>query len=210
MEFERPRLHQRFLYWLGVAVFWTFYKLVWRMEARGMENVPKTGGVLIASNHASNADPPFVTVNVSRQLYFFAKEELFKIPVFGWLIRQVNAFPVKRYEHDVGAFKRAQFLLEHGQAVLLFPEGRRSKDGRLGKAKPGVGMLAYKAGVPVVPVYIHNNNRLGALPKVTVTFGRPMVPPATANEKDAYQPFSDSVLGAVAELQAKMYNKNPT
>jgi 1-acyl-sn-glycerol-3-phosphate acyltransferase len=198
-----PRFHQRVLYVVGSFICWLVFKIVWRLEIRGIERVPRTGGVLFAANHLSNADPPLVAVSAPRTLYFFAKEELFKIPLLGWYIRNVNAFPVKRYEHDIGAFKRAQELLQSGQAVLLFPEGRRSRTGEIGSAKPGVGMLAYKAKVPVVPILIENSHRMGEFPRLKVTYGEPMQPWATNNEKAAYQPFSDSVLNAVADLRVK-------
>lgn len=202
--FEAPKNYQKVLYWTARNSYRTLFKLVWRLEISGVENIPLTGGVLLAANHASNADPPLVAACASRPLHFFAKEELFKVPVFGWLIRQLNAFPVKRYEHDVGAFKRAQQLLENGQAVLLFPEGRRSRTGEMGKAKPGVGMLAYKARVPVIPVSILNSNRLNRFKKLRVCFGQPIFPEPCKNEKERYQPFSDAVLASIANLIIKM------
>lgn len=205
-HFASPKPHQKFLYWMGRTSYLLLFKLLWRLEVRGQENIPKQGGVLFAANHMSYADPPLVAVGSNRTLYFFAKEELFRIPIFGWLIKQTNAFPVKRYEHDIGAFKRAQQLLENGQVVLLFPEGRRSKTGVMGKAKPGVGMLAYKTNVPVVPVYISNSNQLKQFKKVKVTFGPPIYPAPLENEKEQYQFFSDAVMDSIANLMSKMYN----
>ena len=202
--FKGQKFYQKILYWIGRNGPRVAFQMIWRLEIRGEENIPKTGGVLLASNHVSLADPPLIGACAPRTLYFFAKEELFRIPVLGWFIRQVNAFPVKRYEHDVGAFKRAQTLLQYGQAVVLFPEGRRSKTGDLGKAKPGIGMLAYKAKVPVVPVCVLNSNHLKRLKPLKVWFGKPIHPDPAENEKECYQEFSDSVLGAIADLRIKM------
>lgn len=173
------------------------------MEIAGDENIPLKGGVLLVSNHISLADPPVIGGCATRPLYFFAKEELFRIPFFGWLIRQINAFPVKRYEHDVGAFKTAQMLLKSGQAVLVFPEGRRSKTGSLGKAKPGAALLAFKTGVPVVPVCIQNTHRLSSFRKVKVSFGKPIYPLHSGVEKKKYRLFADSILAAIAQLADK-------
>ncbi|MBI2915703.1 MAG: 1-acyl-sn-glycerol-3-phosphate acyltransferase [Elusimicrobia bacterium] len=205
-EFKKPLWYQKILYRLVCLFVRILGILIWRMEVSGTENVPLQGGALLASNHSSLADPPLLGSSAPRSIYFFAKEELFQVPLLGWLIRQLNAFPVKRFEHDVGAFKRAQFLLKSGQAVVLFPEGRRSKTGEIGKAKPGVGMLAYKAGVPVVPVYILHSNCLKEFRKIRVHYGKPLYPPPSETPKDQYQPFSDAVLEAVAALKSKMYN----
>lgn len=204
--FQLPKKYQKILYWLGKNSFKMIFKLFWRLEIVGAENIPSVGGVLIAANHTSYADPPLVGACAQRPLYFFAKEELFRIPVFGWLISQVNAFPVKRYEHDIGAFKRAQHLLQNGQVVLVFPEGRRSKTGELGKAKSGVGMLAYKTRVPVVPVYVANTRRLKEFKQLKILIGKPMFPTVLENEKEQYQLFSEGVLNAIANLKSKMYN----
>ena len=86
----------KFLYWLCSSLWRIVFKFLCGIEVSGAENVPRTGGLLVASNHISNADPPFVAVTIPRTIYFFAKEELFRIPFFGWLISHLNAFPVKR------------------------------------------------------------------------------------------------------------------
>lgn len=204
--FETPQLHQRFLYWISSGACRVISRLLWRAEVSGLENVPSQGGVLIAPNHISLADPPLVGCFVSRPIHFFAKEELFRVPLFGWYIRQLNAFPVKRFEHDVGAFKKAQTLLKQGEGVLVFPEGRRSKTGDLGKAKAGVGMLAYKAQVPAVPVCVENSNCLKHFKKIRIVYGQPVYPKKNLESKEDYQNFSDAVVHAIAELKRKMYN----
>ena len=98
-----------------------------------------------------------------RQIFFLAKAELFRIPLFGRLIHALHARPVRREGSDPRALKTAARLLEEGKALLVFPEGTRSLDGRLGEAKPGVGMLAVMSGAPVVPAYV--SGTLEALPK---------------------------------------------
>ena len=97
----------------------------------------------------------------------------------------------------MGAFRMAQRILTAGECLILFPEGTRQKEGRLGRARPGVGMLAIKTGCPVVPVYVHNSANVARLGKVSVLFGPPLRP---GDETD-YQVFSDKVMAAVAKLK---------
>lgn len=201
---KKAPLHSRVIYAFTRAVTNFLWRVVWRADVRGLENVPREGGVLLAANHASLFDPPVIGGIITRTMYFFAKEELFRLPVVGPYIRHLNAFPVKRFSHDVAAFKQAQHVLENGFVLLVFPEGRRSKTGDLGPAKPGVGMLAYKTRVPVVPIYLHNTTGMKRLARIRVIFGKPMLPPPTDNEKEEYQRFSDAVLAAIADLKSKM------
>ena len=141
-EDQKIKGFQKFLYLFAKNVTFLLFKTFWRLEIIGKENVPLSGGALLASNHVSYADPPLVAASVDRFIHFFAKEELFHMPIIGWFISQVNAFPVKRFEHDIGAFKKAQKLLTQGEEVVIFPEGRRSKTGELGKARAGLGMFS--------------------------------------------------------------------
>ena len=134
------------------------------------------------SNHVSVLDPPLVGGACPRELYFLAKEELFAIPLFGRLIRALNARPVKRDGSDSRALKTALQLLGENHAILVFPEGTRGVEGRLGEGKPGAGMLAVMSGAPVVPAYVSGTARAlppgRALPRpapVRVTFGPPLV-----------------------------------
>jgi 1-acyl-sn-glycerol-3-phosphate acyltransferase len=179
------------------AVFALSYNTVWRRRVVGIENVPRAGGAILAANHASFADPPLVGSAVPRRVFFMAKQELFDAPFFGWVIKQLNAFPIRRVERDMGAFRMAQRILTSGECLIVFPEGTRQRDGNFGKARPGVGMLALKAGVPVVPIYVHNSRKLGSLAPLTVVFGEPLSP---EGESD-YQTFSNKVMAAIARLK---------
>jgi 1-acyl-sn-glycerol-3-phosphate acyltransferase len=197
-------------------VSWLFLnlieKLLFGFRVRGRHAVPRTGPVIIASNHISYCDPPVVGSGVPREVYFLAKEELFRNPAFGWLISKYNAIPLKRSIGDIGAVRKALSLLKQGKAVLMFPEGTRSLTGKLLKPKAGVGMIASLAAVPVVPAYVTGTNRLGdALlrrAKLAVAFGEPIMPGtdgATDREdRGRYQEISEEVMRRIARLAAEI------
>ena len=187
----------RTLYWTGHTMFRLVFSTVWRRRVWGREHIPPRGALLFAANHASFADPPLVGSSVSRPLYFMAKEELFRVPLFGWLIRHVNAFPIRRKEGDVGAFRTAQRILAAGGAMIMFPEGRRQKGGVLGKPKAGLGLLAVKSGTPVVPAYVHNTHRLWRFPPLTVIFGAPL----TAEKGESAETFSLRLMDTIRRLK---------
>lgn len=192
-----PEWIRRCLYALGKNLFYYSGRLIWRLDVKGSERIPAKGPAIIACNHISFADPPIVGASIFRPMHFIAKQQLFEVPILGWLIRQVNAFPVRREERDVSAFKAAQRLLESGEAVLLFPEGTRSRSGKLGKAKPGVGMLAAKTGAPVVPACVHNTPNMKRFKKLSVRFGEPL----SYDPRLDYQQFSDAVLARILKMQ---------
>ncbi len=132
------------------------FHIVFHITVIGEENIPsEKGGYIIASNHVSNNDPPMVGIIFKGKYTFMAKEELFKInPFFTWLIKKLGAFPVKRGAKDTSAIDKALKSLDEGRIFVIFPEGTRSKDGELGRAKSGVTIIAARAKVPVVPVFV--------------------------------------------------------
>lgn len=188
---------RRAMYWLGSSLSALAFRTLWRSRAVGLENIPLRGPLLLASNHASFVDPPLIGSHLPRPLYYMAKEELFQIPIFGWIIRQVNAFPIRRREGDVGALRTAQRVLSAGGALIVFPEGRRQKGGVLGRPKGGAGLLAVKTGAPVVPVYVHNTHRAWRFPKLTIVFGRPF----SAGAGESAQAFVHRAMDAIRELK---------
>jgi 1-acyl-sn-glycerol-3-phosphate acyltransferase len=155
----------------------TFFRVFFRLEVRGHANVPSEGGVILAANHVSVFDPPIVGVSTKRTLSFLAKRELFQSRLFGGLISRLNAIPVERGAGDRRALQRVLEALRQGEAVLVFPEGGRSRDGHLQRPKNGVGMIAVKTAKPIVPVYVsgtgHARRTLLRQQKAGVVFGRP-------------------------------------
>jgi 1-acyl-sn-glycerol-3-phosphate acyltransferase len=152
------------------------------LKVSGVRHVPRTGGVLIASNHQSLLDPVVVGVHLQRPASFLAKSELFEHPWFSWFIRTLYAFPVRQGEGDIGAVREAIKRLDEGRALVLFPEGSRTENGELLPLEPGVGLIARKAAVPVIPCVIEGS--FEAWPKhsrvfhprpIGVKFGPPMI-----------------------------------
>jgi 1-acyl-sn-glycerol-3-phosphate acyltransferase len=134
-----------------------FYRLCrafFGLELRGTEHIPATGGLLITPNHQTYADPPLVTIPIRRPVYYMAWSRLFEIPLFGLWIRRLRAFPVNLEGSDPGATRAAVRLLQAGEALMIFPEGERSRDGSIGRFKAGAFRLAVSVGVPVLPVTI--------------------------------------------------------
>ncbi|MHB9155182.1 MAG: lysophospholipid acyltransferase family protein [Endomicrobiales bacterium] len=199
-EMPEAPVRSSWLYYAGRSLFRVLFGTLWRARTSGRGNIPCQGGVIIAPNHRSVADPPLVGSMMERPLHFMAKQELFEVPALGFLIKRTNAFPVRRGRQDIGAFRMARRLLGKGEAVLMFPEGTRSRDGNFGRARAGVGMAACIAQVPVVPVRIFNSDRLGRFPALRVVYGAPVYPPKEYT-KESYQKLSEQVLERIKELK---------
>lgn len=118
------------------------------------ERMPRTGGVLVVANHQSYLDPILAALGTDRPLHPMARESLFRFAPFGWLIRSLNAFPVRRESADVGAIREALRRLKAGSVVLVFPEGTRTRDGSIGRLQRGPVMMAARARVPIMPMVI--------------------------------------------------------
>ena len=181
-------------------------------EVRGRERVPKTGALIIASNHVSYADPPMVGAATARELHFLAKQELFRVPLFGALIGSVNAIPIRRGMADLTGMARALEVLKQGRALLMFPEGTRARDGELHPARPGIGMLAVASDAVIQPAYISGSDRprgwLTRRQRVRVWFGiaRPwkdyVAPEVDLTPGRAlYQSVGDAVMREIAVLR---------
>ena len=157
---------------------WLLFRVLLRWRVTGLENIP-AGGAIIAPNHQSFWDIPLLGVALrGRHVHFMAKSELFQNPVFGWVIRTLLAFPVKRGAPDRAAIRHAIEMLKAGDLVAIFPEGTRSKTGQLGAPEAGLSLIAAKADVPIVPVAIYGSRLIFSksqlLPQVKIHFGNPI------------------------------------
>lgn len=159
-------------YWIGRAVLWLIYHIKFKIKVIGKENIPPKGGIIIASNHVSNFDPPMVGIIFKGVCTFMAKEELFqKNKLVSWVLRHLHAYPIKRGARDSSGIDKALEGLKKGWNFVIFPEGTRSKTGELGKPKSGVSMVAAQAGVPVAPVFIRYGKKRALRRKVIVAIG---------------------------------------
>jgi 1-acyl-sn-glycerol-3-phosphate acyltransferase len=197
------------LYWIGksISIFVCWFFGRWQLIGR--ENIPREGGVLLCGNHISYIDPPTLGGGCPRPVHFMAKLELFKIPVLGFLIRRVGAFPVKRGTADRTALRTAVELLQNGEIVAMFPEGTRSLDGHLQTAEPGVGLIALRAKVPVIPVALIETNRLlrphsflFRFSRVKVIYGKPVPLGDLADQggREAVEETGRRIMSAIGEL----------
>jgi 1-acyl-sn-glycerol-3-phosphate acyltransferase len=199
------------LYAFLIPLVRVILRLAWRLEGRGVQHVPRAGPVLLVANHSSLLDPPFVGGATPRPVSFLAKAELFRIPLFGRLIRALNAHPVRREGGDPAALRAALRVLEGGGTLLVFPEGTRGPEGALRPGKAGAGMLAVLSGAPVVPTYVRGSGQ--ALPRgrrlprpgrVTVTFGPPLRfsgEHVRDRRKESYEAASREMMAAIARLK---------
>jgi 1-acyl-sn-glycerol-3-phosphate acyltransferase len=147
----------------------------------GLGNVPATGPILLASNHQSFFDPILAALALPREVHFMARDTLFRNRYFRWLITHLNAFPVKRASADVGAIKEALRRLKAGVALVTFPEGTRTHDGRIRALHPGIFAIARRANCTIVPTIIEGaheiwprNQRLPGLARIWVAYGEPV------------------------------------
>jgi len=186
-------------------------KLLYRLEASGIENLPKEGGYVLAANHTSNLDPwPLgLPLFPKHQLHFMGKSELFN-PMLGPLLRAAGAFPVRRGERDAEAIETAVRLCKEGEVVAMFPEGTRREKGLRKKfehrPRSGSARIALAAGVPLVPAAIKGTDRLSRLAKVRVAYGAPVPVEDLAglNLREAAETATERLMERIYDLYARL------
>ncbi|MEI6084054.1 MAG: lysophospholipid acyltransferase family protein [Verrucomicrobiota bacterium] len=196
-------------------LFRCYFRLWHRGRIIDARLTPATGGCILAGNHMSFLDPPFFGQACPRGAYYMARDTLFRHPLANWILKSWNCVPMNRDRGDIGALRTVLRLLEEGKPVLMFPEGTRSDDGQLKEGRAGIGMIAAKARVPIVPMRIFGTNnalpRGTSLPrpaKVIIRYGEPFVYPLPENVdklrgddlKALYLDISREIMRRIAEL----------
>ena len=191
--------------------------LLTRREVRGKENVPEHGPLLVAANHLGMADQYFIALNIKRRMMYMAKEELFRHLPLRLLVQAFGAFPVRRGLIDRRSLGQANQVLSSGLALFMFPEGTRSKDGKLQPAFPGSALIALDNNVPILPIGIAGleNVRKGPLwwiahrhqLTVRINIGRPFYLPAQEGKitKERLRGMADLIMEHIAELLPPEY-----
>lgn len=178
-------------------------KVLFRFKAKGLEHIPKRGGFILASNHVSYLDPIAVGVACQRKLNYMAKEELFCNPLFSRLLSRIGVFPVKRDSADLSALKEAMRRVRIGGALVLFPEGSRRFDGASHEPYSGIGFLAAKLNVPVIPAFVKGTEKAlpaGAkfirLTNISVCFGKQI----SIERRMPYQDIAGHIMDNIRHL----------
>ncbi len=159
------------------SIFNVPLRLLYRIHAHGEENMPRDRGCLICCNHTSRADTIAIAAGLKCRPCFMAKKEIFKIPLLRLLFKGLGAFPVDRGGADVGAIKKATSIVKDGGLLAVFPQGTRRKfvDPRTTPVKGGAGLIAYRTGVDVVPVYIKTaKNHVAPFRRTDIYCGKPI------------------------------------
>ena len=197
-------------------MFYKIFKLlcrIWfgslfRTRVIGAENIPASGAFILAANHVSNWDPPFLGTFIDREVCYMGKEELFKNPVMAWICRSLHVFPVKRGAADKTAIKTAVKILKDGKCFGIFPEGTRSKTGNLGKAESGVSLIAAMTKAPIIPAAIVDTEKIFSsevkFPRLAVVYGTPIKFTGSTKDRDALDAFAQSVMNEIAKLKANV------
>jgi 1-acyl-sn-glycerol-3-phosphate acyltransferase len=201
----------RWIYWLGWLLFGAAYRSLFGLRIIGREHLITEGPVLVASNHQSFLDPPLIGNLYDDEMVYLARKTLFKPGFFEWLYNQWNAIPVDQERPDMASLKTIIRKLKEGHRVLLFPEGERSFDGQIGKAAPGIGLVAVKSAAPIQPVRIEGANealRRGTsrvrLARITVKVGPPIIlspeEHKNASNKEGYDRITQQIMDAIKAL----------
>jgi 1-acyl-sn-glycerol-3-phosphate acyltransferase len=204
---SRDLEHNRLYSCVKTAVM-PLLKCVLGLQIRNAERLPLSGAAIVAANHVSNFDPLVVAAAAPRQMCFLAKVELFHVPILSFLLRRVNAIPIRRHAADRGALLAAIAALQAGRALLLFPEGTRSKSGEIQEGKRGAAMLAVKNRANVIPVHVSGTFRIWPhlwRRRVVVRFGKPLdIEPflkLRIPSKHLYAKIGSEIMNRIKELR---------
>lgn len=192
------------MYFILRAIVTLIFEIAYNIRFEGKDNIPKAGGYIYASNHRSYTDPILISIPVRKRFAYMAKDELFKNPFFSAFIRFFGAFPVVRGKGDTSVIDTSIEKLRSGRNLVIFPEGTRSYDGKVGKGKSGVALIAAQAGVDVIPVgIIFEGAKLKFRSKIVVKFGKPIKASELAisgTSSSELRGLKTKIMGSITEL----------
>jgi 1-acyl-sn-glycerol-3-phosphate acyltransferase len=185
-------------------------RLSLRRKVIGKKNMPQHSACIVVANHVNLVDSPLIGISLGRKVHFMAKEDLFHSRIIGWLADKFGAFPVAKGKLNRRAGRTAVELLANGQALIIYPEGQRSLDGKLGPAYSGAALLAIKSDVPIVPVGIIGTGQLKGKwwflrrPKITMNIGKPFSLPVFTDK-----PSKEEITGMTREIMLHIAQQLP-
>jgi 1-acyl-sn-glycerol-3-phosphate acyltransferase len=206
----------------GVGWTYTFVRilvslptlLIYRVRQIGVENVPKSGSLILAPNHFSQMDHFFVGLYLRRKVRFMAKSQMFGPPVLTYIYKHGGVFPVRRGHRDEESIETAFTILRQGGMLLVYAEGGRSRSGELGEVKPGIGRIALESGAPVIPVAIQGSEGVRRwkrfrFPRVTVEFGKPLeFPTEEAPSRERQLEVAERIFAPVRKMYGALATRN--
>jgi len=208
-------MQQRMTFWylLGYSLSKAIAKTFFSYRVIGAENMIEEGPCIIAANHCSNLDPPLVGIACKRAIHYLGKKSLLDWPLLGPIFPQFNVIPVDQRNADRSALMGAIRVVRNGGAVLIFPEGTRSPDGKPQPAQPGIGMVVAKTGAPVVPAIIKGsfeafsrNQKLALHKPITLAIGTPLLfGDSAAHDRGLYHRIGHHIMDAVAGLDDRQF-----
>lgn len=192
------------LYSIAKFIVNVIFRLVFFIDVKGKNNIPKEGRVILCSNHISNLDPIILGMSMPRQIHYMAKKELFQNKILGKIVRMLGTFPVDRQSADLSAIRAALNVLKNEGCLGIFPEGTRVREEKIDNAKPGIALISIKGKAPIVPIFIKSKYK--PFSRVTIIVGEPMYLNEFDSKKlstDEYKALSQKIMQTIYSLKNK-------
>jgi len=209
LNIKHPKAYYGFYRFLQI-ILQIFFKMIYRVEEKGREKVPRKGGFLLCSNHISYIDPIIIDVFFPRCVFFMAKAEVFENRFLASLSKFFNAFPVNRSTFDRKSLRNSLDIVNGGEVVGVFPQGTRYPDGFIGEGKKGIGMLSVMGNCPIIPMALSGTNKIVKkphkrifFPKVQIIYGDVIYTKQIKEKysnKEAIEKIVDMAMSAIREL----------
>lgn len=202
------------LYYTVHFILKILFLLLTRIRINGIKYIPRQGSVIFVSNHIELVDSPLLWVSLDRRVYFMAKEEVFHPAIFGYFMRSLGAFSVRKGRQDRKALLKAQQLLSEGKAITIYPEGMRSQSQKVKLAFHGAALIASRSQVPVIPIGIYGTEKIRGLgwiwsrPQIFLNIGKPFILPSIEGKPTKYEltRLTDIIMGHITSILPVEYH----